>query len=314
MNRGSVFGGDRGDRSHPDGDSFFGGHLPGFDIDIELTDITCAAEFACGKDDDDDDVSSVFVCRGLFDPMTGIEKNRTVCIEPDEAWSTDECGCCGEDCPQKPDFIDITCDEEDEDVVFPDLDFDDVFKRGNGRRGDDFDGFGHEDRNFTVVCRTLYNPFNGTEINVTIPIPTDKALEGDTCGCCDGVCPQRGDDKPFSRPDEVNKTCAAEELVSCDVRGKKHHRGREQDESEMGQFVCRTTYDIRTGMEEKEPVCISPDDAWESDDCGCCGEDCPASRRPVEIECPAEETETCDLRGRNGEGLFVCRTIFFLTH
>lgn len=277
--------------------NFFSGNRPGIgnieerfdafdlDVDFELTEITCDAEFAC--ETRRDQVAGTFVCRTIFNPITGAERTQSLCIEPDQAWPTDQCGCCSDDCPERPEFTEITCDNTE-----LDLDSLEGFPKRLGSR------FG-ETRE--IVCRTVFDPFTGEPVPVTLPIPSDKALEGDTCGCCDGKCPELGGGSPFSRPDFVEKTCSAEELITCDLR----KRG-DEDEA-VGQFVCRTRYNPLTGDAKQEAMCISEDRAVETDECGCCGEDCPVRPSRVDIDCTS--SDVCELP--NGEdGVFVCRSFF----
>jgi hypothetical protein len=286
---GSAAGGARGDGtggggpptstskgSGGPGDRPFGmpnGGRPAFPgIEPEFTDITCAADYNCSLPRNGDDAAGVFVCRQLFHPITGESSARAMCIPSDRAWESDECGCCGEDCPEQPEFVDITCDDEGEDV-------DEV-----------------------IVCRELTNPFTGQLEPTTIHIPGNRGLDGDACGCCNDVCPERGDQR-FPRPDALNITCEAPELITCDLPSRKDG----EDEENEGLFVCRTMFNPNTGESEQQPLCVPSDRAWSTDECGCCGEDCPVRPAPVEIQC--EEEQLCELR--NGEeGVFVCRGLY----
>jgi len=269
--------------------------FPGFEEKPETVEISCIADYDCALPNGED---GTFVCRQMYHPITGDSKSKATCIPNDRAWVTDECGCCGEDCPERPEFIDLTCDENiDAEETLDNV----AVSRATDRQRPD----SNVDR--ALVCRTLVNPFTGEETPTTIPVPVNRGLDGDTCGCCDGVCPERGEER-FPRPDLTNITCEAEELITCDLpkRGRKNRN--ETDSGDTGVFVCREMYNKITGLSEEEAVCIPPDRAWETDTCGCCGEDCPERPRPVEIEC--EETEhSCELR--NGEeGVFVCRSVF----
>jgi hypothetical protein len=256
------FGGPHGDRPG----------FPGLIEFAEFTDIMCSTDYDCSYRKDND---GVFVCRQSFHPITGENHTRAMCIPSDSAWETDECGCCGEDCPAQPDFVQIACDDEGKDH--------------------------HE-----VVCRELTNPFTGELENTTIRIDAYWGLDGDTCGCCDGACPEHGHDNRFPRPDTVNITCNATELITCNLPPRKHSANAEV--AEEGLLVCRKAFNPITGESEQQPLCIPSDHAWSTDECGCCGKDCPELPATVEIEC-LEVDQSCKLD--NGDaGVFVCRELF----
>jgi hypothetical protein len=277
------------------------GDMPGFpgqEFEFNLTSISCDAAYDCEMHNGD---PGVFVCRVMFHPITGEESSRAQCIPSDEAWGTDGCGCCGEDCPEQPDFIDNGCANTTQGVANTTQEVanttqDVAFERHNRPGGADAD--------VDVVCRTMTNPFTGDEMPMTLPIPADRGLDGDMCGCCDGGCPEPGEEI-FERPDFVEKSCETEGLIACDI---PHRRGEDGSE-EQGFFVCREMFNARTGDSEQEALCISEDRAWETDDCGCCGEDCPINAAPVDIAC-TEEAEICELRHGQEEGIFVCRSVF----
>jgi hypothetical protein len=67
--------------------------------------------------------------------------------------------------------------------------------------------------------------------------------------------------------DSVNITCESEIGFSCDLL--------RDEEEEEGVFVCRTYTNHMTGLNNSFPVCIPTDKAWESDECGCCDDECP---------------------------------------
>ena len=114
------------DHSGSSGDhrSFSGGRseCPGFpgDAEIELTTIACNTKLACERRDG---VGGMIVCRGLFHPITGVKENKTLCIDSDEAWITDDCGCCNGEFPERPNSMDLSCDGE------PDQDAANIFDR-----------------------------------------------------------------------------------------------------------------------------------------------------------------------------------------
>jgi hypothetical protein len=107
--------------------------------------------------------------------------------------SKDECGCCKDDtginleCPLRPEFITMQCANDTQ----PDPADAMIHRHGNRRGGDCQDqnrtNFGFQDGQF--VCRDHFNPFTGETQPKTLFVPEDQAMEGDTCGCCDGKCP-----------------------------------------------------------------------------------------------------------------------------
>ena len=90
-----------------------------------------------------------------------------MCVPSDRAWSTDECGCCGDDCPERPAPVDIECEEEK-----------DSCELRNGEDG-------------VFVCRELFHPIDGEIAERSLCIPADRAWMTDTCGCCESGCPER---------------------------------------------------------------------------------------------------------------------------
>ena len=94
-----------------------------------------------------------------------------------------------------------------------------------------------------VVCRDLINPFTGVETAITIPIPSDKALESYIYGCCSGECPEEGS-RCFVRPDFMVKTYAEDILIPCNLPGRAH----EDKNKTEGTFVFRTMHTVHTGM------------------------------------------------------------------
>ena len=267
-------------------------------IKANITDITCSDDWTCDLRNGEE---GTFVCRSYFNPLTGVETSKARCIPTDRAWTTDECGCCGEDCPTRPDFVDIDCGDQS-DLTWGDSDT--KVSRFNNKKEDEEKKFGDK----VIVCRDLFDPFTGELKPVTIPIRSDRALEGDTCGCCNDECPVKGEPQ-FDRPDLVELDwCEDDELTACTVP-KKKFRGEEDevtDEDREGVFVCRSWTNKLTGEAESKSVCIPNDGAWETDQCGCCGDECPT--RPENIDCSAEEDQ-CERK--NGEtGVFVCRSLF----
>jgi hypothetical protein len=55
---------------------------------------------------------------------------------------------------------------------------------------------------------------------------------------------------------------------------------------EEGIFVCRTYTHSVSGETNMVPVCIPTDKAFESDECGCCGEVCPTECDSCPCELP----------------------------
>lgn len=301
--------GGRGGRGHSGYSSLF---------DIDVYNITCSDDYTCdvgrrGRNSQ----NGTYVCRTSYDQITGVMSTNALCIEMDEAWSTDECGCCGADCPTDPVYIEMTCDSTNSTSRF----LKETSSRNSGgndsrggrdssdsddRGGNDNDNRGgkgdkRDDDDEIVVCRNLFNIYTGEETPMTITIDSDKGLEGDVCGCCDDTCPEDGESS-FESPEYVDASCAAEEVVTCDISHKK--RGGNETE---GLYLCRTTFDKITGESEKKTVCAASDEAWESDECGCCDGTCPDESKSVDIEC--SEEQTCE-RTNGKTGVFVCRSAY----
>eukprot|EP00980_Cylindrotheca_fusiformis_P030095 scaffold24360_cov127-Cylindrotheca_fusiformis.AAC.1 len=220
----------------------------------------------------------VKVCRTGYHPVTGDEISKSLCIRPERGTALDTCGCCSENsnCLKKPEFESINCT----DVVNRNL----------------------QNPNAAVVCRDLFNPFTGVQEPETIPIPKHKSLEGDVCGCCGGItsCPTPGEGLPiFERPATTDETCATSGPIECQRRNR------------TGFFVCRTITNPATGVSHDRSVCVEEGQAWEGDTCGCCGDDCPATR--VDLACDQEAeasaAPTCNLKN-GGQGNYVCRSLF----
>ena len=278
-------------------------------IKANITDITCSDDWACDLRNGEE---GTFVCRSYFNPLTGVEASKARCIPTDRAWTTDECGCCGEDCPSRPDFIKIDCGDQS-DLTWGDSDTQ-VSRSSNIFQDENQDKSRDGRKKFeggVIVCRDLFDPFTGDLKPVTIPIRPDHALEGDTCGCCNDECPIKGEPQ-FDRPELVELDwCDADAALTACTVPKKKFRGDKDEEIEdeqdrEGVFVCRSWTDKLTGEAESKSVCIPTDGAWETDQCGCCEDECPT--RPENIDCSAEEDQ-CERR--NGEsGVFVCRSLF----
>lgn len=283
--------------------------FPGFEP--EYITKTCDAEFACERRNNDE--TGILVCRETYHPITAASQTRVKCIDSEKAFESDECGCCGDVCPEELDFLPITCPDQDIAISRSGggRDGHRFLGRGGGQGGQGGRGGGHgggrvpEDA--VVVCRELYNPFTGVLSPVTIPIDPEKSLEGDDCGCCNNECPDEVGSQIFDRPDQVELDwCAADETVNCTLHGRRG--GNDGEEEEQGVFVCRSMTNVLTGVEESQPLCIPTDRAWSTDDCGCCGLDCPERPETIDIECTAE-VDQCERR--NGEsGVFVCRDLF----
>ena len=273
------------------------GNKPGFpgDIELELTEITCDADLRCALPYDND---GTYVCRERYQPITGEINAIALCIPNEKAWVTDECGCCGDTCNEQPDFIEINCDGDDQDSGI-------AVSRSGGHGHNPF----RDDVEVAIICRSLFNPFTGEKFDATIPVPSTQGLDGDTCGCCDGVCPERGQER-FPRPEPVDIECLANNEISCELPRKG--RG-EQDalvDGTEGLFVCREVFNPITGVSDQQALCIPSGKAWATDECGCCGIECPDKPMSVELECD-EGTEPVSCEMRNGaEGVFVCRSLF----
>eukprot|EP00980_Cylindrotheca_fusiformis_P031223 scaffold26018_cov152-Cylindrotheca_fusiformis.AAC.2 len=330
------------------GDRPFGGGphgeragFPGF-FELEHVNKTCDAAFACdirgarGHHAGGEKASGIFVCRETYHPITGDSQVRAKCIASDKAFETDDCGCCGEDCPEELDFQSITCENQENITISSDGGGGGRPSKGEdhngpprylvgGREGGRRDGGGPEGgrggssggrgnpKDAVVVCRELYNPYTGVLTPVTIPIRPDHSLAGDTCGCCNNECPGGGvRSEFFKRPDQVELDwCATDDIVNCTLPGRRGHGPNDDEEEEQqGVFVCRSMTNMLTGDQESQPLCIPTDRAWETDDCGCCdGLDCPIRPEPVEIECAAE-IDQCERRNGKDNGVFVCRDLY----
>mmetsp|Transcript_29633 Transcript_29633/g.71305 ORF Transcript_29633/g.71305 Transcript_29633/m.71305 type:complete len:483 (+) Transcript_29633:114-1562(+) len=338
--------------AQPQGNRPFGGgnfgNRPGFPgLQPDFVTKTCDAQWECplhhrrrGGDGDDEDANTdetgIFICRQTYHPIFGTLQTRAKCISTEEAYETDDCGCCGEDCPPIPSLQNISCDADTPDDGLVGLGEDEATfvanndprdRRGLGRRGGN--GGNRLPENAVVVCRPHFNPYTGIQERMSMYIDPSKSLEGDVCGCCDGVCPDELDTgRPqFARPDHVELTwCDANtgttgvntgnEYTSCTLPPRNN--GGETE----GAFVCRSMANMLTGIAESQTLCIPPDRAWETDQCGCCGEDCPDQPLPVDLECsvgPTDEngnavpaaTITQECPFRNGDtGIFACRSLF----
>ena len=283
----------------------------GWENGVEPVDLMCDASYDCTKTNrrGATQFEGKFVCRTRHNPITNETHSRAMCMPENHTKTGDVCGCCGEDCPDQPEFEDLTCDPLDLDannITLPPK----LVQRLDGE-------------DVTMVCRDLINPFTGQEVEASIPVPISLGLADDECGCCDGVSecpPPPGERQVFERPDNVVKTCDAvdEELIPCNVTRRSSgggngggqstsmtRAGGDTFETVEGLFVCRQVYNARTGNTASEALCIPPDRAWDTDECGCCGEECPEKPAPVDIDCD----DTCQLR--NGDqGVFVCRSLF----
>jgi hypothetical protein len=234
-----------------------------------VTGITCSDEEDACPLGNITSVQRVKVCRTSYHPVSGAEISKSLCIKPDKGTTLDECGCCGDVCPTRPSFEDITCTDAVNAFV--------------------------ENPNVMVVCRDVFNPFTGLQEAKTVRVKKDKSLEGDACGCCEGICPTPGENK-FERPATTNETCEVEGPVECNRRNT------------TGFFACRSISNPYSGVTQDKSVCLAEGKAWESDTCGCCGDDCPATR--IALACDQEEEPpTCDLKS-GAAGNYVCRSLF----
>jgi hypothetical protein len=278
-----------GDRWTPDNG---GGELSD-KVQQVLVELVCAADETPTTCELRNEKEGDYVCRTLFNPVTGASRVNTICIPSDGAWAreSDTCGCCNDECPpERPDFEEIVCTADTETV-------DTTTIQGDGDAPADVD--------FVVVCRQLANPWTGLFEPVTLRIPASRSLSDDECGCCDDICPD-GDATRFERPDRVDLNCTVDDsdnYLPCEKGG----------DNVQGQFVCRESFHPVTGdLIGERALCIAPgNNAWETDSCGCCGVDCPVKPErekgcDVEVE---TDVPTCTLRD-DGEGIFVCRELF----
>ncbi|CAJ1948517.1 unnamed protein product [Cylindrotheca closterium] len=333
------------------------GSLPGFPGLLQpdfISKKTCDARWECplslhgneedgdANDNDNTDLMGIFVCRQTYHPIFGTLQTRAKCISMDQAYETDECGCCGDDdCPAPiPRFQNISCDAtsattttppddgligDEEGSVFTTTaknDDDDPQDR-RGLRGLTAAERNDLPANAVMVCRRHYNPYTGIPECMSMYIDPSKSIEGaDFCGCCDGICPDDLDTATpfFPRPDHVELTwCEAkEDSGRCTLPpSTSNSNGGDDAETTEGVFVCRTMANMLTGVAESQALCIPPDRAWETDQCGCCGEECPEQPIPVDLECKINgngvplETITQECPFENGDtGIFACRSLF----
>jgi hypothetical protein len=256
---------------------------------VELND--CGEKFACNLPRGG---IGTFVCRETFHPMNQEVHTMATCIPTDKAWETDICGCCGDVCPERLQFTNISCHGQEENMM---------------------DHNGEYNERSAMVCRHLFDPYTGDRtLETTLIIPYNHALDDDMCGCCDGNC-SMDHGWHIPRPDfSVNVTCQGDELITCQHHGQTMFNGSTTVErssmgfSGEGQFVCREWFNVRTGHAKRESVCVHPDRTWDSDVCGCCEDRCPDLPFIDELECP--ESDRCDLDGSSEPGVFVCRSIF----
>jgi len=101
----------------------------------------------------------------MVNMVTGVAESQPLCISPDRAFETDGCGCCGIDCPEQPLLADINCSEPADECQTKGVD-DGVF-----------------------VCRSLFHPLDGSVVEASLCIPTEKTWATDQCGCCGSGCP-----------------------------------------------------------------------------------------------------------------------------
>jgi hypothetical protein len=207
--------------------------------------------------------------------------------------TSDECGCCLDEtgveleCPVLPDFITLQCANNTQ----PDMPHDMPALQGSWQHNASHGSWQHHashgswqhnasnltnmmdssDRQF--ICRDLINPFSGEPQPTTLFVPQDRAIDGDICGCCNGNCSFSAEHM-FERPPFVEKSCAAEtdNYITCELPSRAN--GGHGNVTE-GFFVCRELFDPHgQGESRKEALCIHGDRAFETDECGCCGQEC----------------------------------------
>jgi hypothetical protein len=134
------------------------------ETDVDL--ITCGLPSRKKDGEADEEEEGLFVCRKVFNPITGESEQHPVCVPSDRAWSTDECGCCEEVCPERPAPVEIECEAENDSCELRD-----------GEAG-------------VFVCRELFHPISGDIAERSLCIPSDRAWVTDTCSCCESGCPE----------------------------------------------------------------------------------------------------------------------------
>jgi hypothetical protein len=185
----------------------------------------------------------------------------TIPISPEKSLDGDICGCCNSECPEeigsqifeRPDQVELDWCEANEvtNCILP---------RRHHHGQDEDEGEGDEDdaeEQGVFVCRSMANMLTGVAESQPLCIPTDRAWETDECGCCGLGCPER--------PERVDIECTAE-IDQCERRN-----------GESGVFVCRDLFHPLDGSVIEKALCIDSENAWATDGCGCCGDDCPVT-------------------------------------
>jgi hypothetical protein len=74
--------------------------------DFSTSSCSISSDPVCAYNREGDE--GAWVCRTYYDPWTfNHEEALTLCIDPDEGYDTDECGCCESSCPT---LADCVCD------------------------------------------------------------------------------------------------------------------------------------------------------------------------------------------------------------
>jgi hypothetical protein len=146
----------------------------------------------------------LFVCRTLFQPVTGESSIQTVCCDPERALETDQCGCCDGSCPDSSSkdrpALDFTDFVETLEVV----DFIEKFNEEAGLKqaeivdisnactiiaNEPLCAYNSNGDLGKWVCRTIFSPTTGRPKETSSCSDPQRALVTDQCGCCNGDCP-----------------------------------------------------------------------------------------------------------------------------
>eukprot|EP00339_Tiarina_fusa_P014142 CAMPEP_0117005828 /NCGR_PEP_ID=MMETSP0472-20121206/6283_1 /TAXON_ID=693140 ORGANISM="Tiarina fusus, Strain LIS" /NCGR_SAMPLE_ID=MMETSP0472 /ASSEMBLY_ACC=CAM_ASM_000603 /LENGTH=418 /DNA_ID=CAMNT_0004707137 /DNA_START=87 /DNA_END=1343 /DNA_ORIENTATION=- len=228
----------------------------------------CPSQFNCSTGDV---ANGIKVCRTQHSPISGDPYRHAACIDDSLSWTSDNCGCCGNDCFEDLSFQELECTDENNITV------------AAAQRDGVTDSFGLE-----TICRDIFNPFTG-----------EPMMPGDICGCCDGECPvslgEQLKNNDFFEP----ITCSDEKTIECDL----------PFDDGSGIFVCREHFSAFTGLSDTAAVCIPPSHSWATDECGCCGGECPDPPVAASAICDDVEDIACELNSGD-TGTFVCRSLF----
>lgn len=146
----------------------------------------------------------LFVCRTLFQPVTGEASIQTVCCDPERALETDQCGCCDGNCPDNSSKDRPGLDFSDFVETLEVIDFIEKFNEEAGLQQAEIVDLSNSctivaneplcayNSNGDLgkwVCRTIFSPTTGIPTETSSCSDPQRALVTDQCGCCNGECP-----------------------------------------------------------------------------------------------------------------------------